>query len=98
MNAVCMRLALAASSLCSEKVTCGLKCAAAAGESRLAFDLLQVEQAFRLPKRVVFAAAPKTAERDHSISESSRIFPVTFFATLRCLLGVFFVFLFFFSH
>lgn len=48
-----------ASSLCSGKVTSGLKCAVAAGESRLAFDLLQVEQVSRLPERVVLAAAPK---------------------------------------
>lgn len=54
-----MRLTLAASSLCSGKVTCGLECALAAGESRPAFDLLQVEQVSRLPERVVLAAAPK---------------------------------------
>lgn len=54
-----MPFALRASPLCSGKVTCGLKCAVAAGESRLAFDLLQVEQVSRLPERVVLAAAPK---------------------------------------
>lgn len=54
-----MHLALHASPLCSGKVTCGLKCAVAAGESRPALDLLQVEQVSRLPERVVLAAAPK---------------------------------------
>lgn len=53
------KCSLHASSMCSGKVTCGLKCAVAAGESGLAFDLLQVQQVSRLPEHVLLTAAPK---------------------------------------